>query len=49
MRLLTTHARTEDWRTFGGIDADAILEERSRFQRVAHTLPPGTTLPAGRA
>ena len=46
--LLKTHARTEDWRTFGGIDADAILEERSRFQRVAHTLPPGSTLPAGR-
>jgi hypothetical protein len=43
--LLATHARAGDWRTFGGIDADAILEERNRFQRVAHTLPPGATLP----
>lgn len=47
--LLAAHPRAGDWRTFSGIDADSILEERSRFERVAQALPPGLTLaaPAG--
>jgi hypothetical protein len=34
-----------------GVDADTILEERSRYARVTETLPPGVTLgaPAGTA
>jgi hypothetical protein len=46
--LLAAGARTGEWRTVGGIDADAMLEERSRFARVNATLPPGLKLSAAR-
>jgi len=35
-----------DWRAFSGIDADGILEERTRLGRVRQTLPAGVTLAA---
>ncbi len=44
--LLAANSRASDWRLIGGIDADAILEERSRYARVQETLPPGVTLGA---
>ena len=46
--LLAPGARTLEWRTVSGIDADAMLEERSRFARVNATLPPGLALAAVR-
>ena len=46
--LLGAGGRTLEWRTVSGIDADAMLEERSRFARVNATLPPGLKLPAAR-
>jgi hypothetical protein len=42
--LLAANSRASDWRLMGGIDADAILEERSRYTRVEETLPPGVPL-----
>jgi hypothetical protein len=42
--LLRPNNRTIDWRHFGGIDADSILEERSRYARVHSTLPAGASL-----
>jgi hypothetical protein len=42
--LLAPNNRATDWRSFGGIDADSILEERSRFARVHATLPAGASL-----
>jgi len=42
--LLARHAYIGDWRLVGGIDADSILEERRRYQRVSATLPPGASL-----
>jgi hypothetical protein len=42
--LLAPTTRTSDWREFGGIDADSILEERARYARVHATLPAGTSL-----
>lgn len=39
--LLATNARATDWRTFGGIDADSILEERRRYAEVCSHIPPG--------
>ena len=42
--LLAQNTRPGDWRAFSGIDADSILEERTRLARVAQTLPPGMTL-----
>lgn len=42
--LLARHAHIGDWRLVGGIDADSILEERRRYQRVSATLPPGASL-----
>ena len=44
--LLTANSRATDWRTFGGIDADSILEERRRHAQVCAQLPPGMTLGA---
>src|SRR5207237_759795 len=41
--LLARHAHIGDWRLVGGIDADSILEERRRYQRVSATLPPGAS------
>ena len=37
-------ARVGDWRLIGGIDADGMLEERTRFARVAALLPAGASL-----
>lgn len=44
--LLAPNNRASDWRHFGGIDADSILEERSRYARVHATLPAGASLGA---
>ena len=44
--LLATNSRATDWRTFGGIDADSILEERRRYAQVCARVPPGMTLGA---
>jgi hypothetical protein len=46
--LLAAGGRTPEWRAVSGVDADAMLEERSRFARVRETLPPGLKLPAAR-
>jgi hypothetical protein len=47
--LLAANSRASEWRLISGIDADGILEERSRYARVQETLPPGVALgaPAG--
>jgi hypothetical protein len=42
--LLATDSRATDWRTFGGIDADSILEERRRYAQVCAQVPPGVVL-----
>ena len=42
--LLSTNSRATDWRTFGGIDADSILEERRRYALVCAQVPPGVAL-----
>jgi hypothetical protein len=47
--LLASNLRVTDWRTFSGIDADSIVEERSRYARVHATLPPGVELAAAPA
>lgn len=47
--LLGSNARAGDWRAFSGIDADSILEERTRFARVHATVPRGTQLPVSGA
>jgi hypothetical protein len=44
--LLSSDVRATDWRTFGGIDADSILEERRRYARVCAQAPPGVVLGA---
>lgn len=44
--LLSTNSRATDWRTFGGIDADSILEERRRYAQVCAWVPPGVALGA---
>jgi hypothetical protein len=38
--LLAHNNRPAEWRAFAGVDADGILEERTRFVRVQKTLPP---------
>jgi nucleotidyltransferase/DNA polymerase involved in DNA repair len=45
-KLFAQQARTTDWRALSGIDADSILDERSRYARVRATLPEGVELPA---
>jgi hypothetical protein len=42
--LLASNTRVADWRALSGIDADSILEERRRYERVAAGLPAGTAL-----
>ena len=42
--LLQTDLRATDWRSFGGIDADSILEERRRYAQVCAQVPPGVAL-----
>ncbi|HEY1874650.1 MAG TPA: hypothetical protein VGG67_09640 [Steroidobacteraceae bacterium] len=44
--LLYTNSRATDWRTFGGIDADSIFEERRRYAQVCAQVPPGVVLGA---
>jgi hypothetical protein len=44
--LLAHDSRVSDWRQIGGIDADGMLEERTRFARVASLLPTGVSLAA---
>jgi hypothetical protein len=43
-RHLARVTRIGSWRTVGAIDADSILEERTRYAQVAAHLPPGITL-----
>ena len=45
--LLASNPRVKDWRTFAGIDADSVVEERSLYARVRETLPAGIRLVAG--
>jgi hypothetical protein len=45
--LLASNPRVKDWRTFAGIDADSVVEERSLYARVRETLPAGIELVAG--
>jgi hypothetical protein len=42
--LFKQHARISDWRAVSLIDADSILEERSRYARVRGKLPAGVEL-----
>lgn len=39
--LLAANQRVSDWRALSGLDADTILEERTRYERVRAALPPG--------
>ena len=45
--LLATITRPADWRAIARIDADSILEERRRFERVNAACPPGALLTPG--
>lgn len=45
--LLDTGARTADWRAIAGLDADSIMDERTRYARVAASLPEGVSLGRG--
>ena len=40
-RLFERQAKVTDWRTVSDIDADSIVEERSRYASVKATLPAG--------
>ena len=42
--LLKANTRATDWRVIAGIDADSILEERTRYARVRAALPAGASL-----
>lgn len=44
---LERYLRIEDWRELAGIDADSILEERERFERLRRALPGGVSLGTG--
>lgn len=44
---LERYLRIEDWRELAGIDADSILEERERFERLRAALPGGVSLGSG--
>ena len=43
-RQLAHLPRAAHWRALSVVDADAILEERARYLRIAELLPPGVTL-----
>ena len=49
-RLFERQAKVTDWRTVSEIDADSIVDERSRYARVKATLPAGIEMspPASR-
>jgi hypothetical protein len=47
--LLASLTRATDWRLIAAIDADSILEERRRFERVNAACPPGALLTEGAA
>jgi hypothetical protein len=42
--LLSSNYRASDWRSFAGIDADSILEERRRYAQVRAQVPAGVIL-----
>jgi hypothetical protein len=44
-RLFARQAKIADWRTVSAIDADSIVDERSRYARVQATLPAGIEMP----
>ena len=41
-RLLQQHPKVTDWRTVSAIDADSIVDERTRWARVEATMPTDT-------
>lgn len=41
-RLFQKHTKVTDWRTISAIDADSIVAERTRWARVAATMPADT-------
>ncbi len=43
-RLLQEHPKVTDWRTVSAIDADSIVDERTRWARVEATMPSATEL-----
>jgi len=43
-RLFERQAKIADWRTVSDIDADSIVDERSRYARVQATMPPGVEM-----
>jgi hypothetical protein len=45
-RLFERQAKISDWRTVSDIDADSIVDERSRYARVKATLPDGIEIQA---
>ena len=45
-RLFERQAKITDWRTVSDIDADSIVDERSRYARVKATLPDGIEIQA---
>jgi hypothetical protein len=44
-KFFAQHARITDWRAMSAIDADSILDERTRYSRVLASLPAGIELP----
>lgn len=47
-RLFERQAKVADWRAVSGIDADSIVDERSRYARVKATLPTDIEMPSTR-
>ena len=43
-RLMQLLPKVTDWRTVSAIDADSIVDERTRWARVKATMPPDTEL-----
>lgn len=43
--LLDAHYRIEDWRSASWVDADSVLEERSRYAACIAQRPPGIDIP----
>ena len=45
-QLWSHNTRPAEWRQVSGVDADGVLEERMRFERVVQALPAGVSLAA---
>jgi hypothetical protein len=48
-RLFERHAKITEWRVVSDIDADSIVDERTRYARVKATLPAGIEMTPGAA